>query len=607
MGDGNAEHEGGRERRTTRRAVLKAGGALGVASVLSVGARRIQAASSPSLTKYVDPLPIPEVREPDGTMQGADYYEIPLKQFEQQLHSDLDPTMLWGYDGLYPGKTIVVRRNERIKARFDNSPLGGPEVGGHLLGEVDDRVHGTKAGDYEWPNGAPDSFPEIRTVTHAHGLHVEPESDGYPEAWESPSGVKGPFWEKAVYDYTNRQPAATLWYHDHALGITRLNVYAGLAGFYLVRDSQEEQLNLPSSEYEVPILIQDRTFKNDESGDLYYPETFKPEFAGDTSVVNGKVWPYLEVEPRRYRFRFLNGSNGRTFSLRLERNETSETNVLPMHQIGVDLGFLPNTVTLPNPDQEYLVLAPAERGDVIVDFSGHDGEAFTLKNYAEMPYAGENSGSVDTDDFPGLPEIMEFRVGTTVTETDTSADPTTLNLPSGPEFRPQSAKQERYHTLDTGEVTAHDSSTLDTHFLNNSLWDEENAVVQPQLGTTEIWWLANTTGDTHPIHLHLVEFQVHEIREFDSGAGEGPEYDGFIQARERGESPAVEDYLGGPKTIPDNYRGDKDTVRVDPYEAVAIITQFGTFSGRYVWHCHILEHEDQEMMLPYEVVTGGGS
>ncbi len=590
MLDGNNRQGRGTVRGPTRRAVLKAGGALGVASMLPMGARRA-AASSPTLAKYVDPLPIPAVRDPDGTGDGGDYYEIPLEQFSQKLHSDLPETRLWGYDGLYPGKTIEVRRNESIEVRFDNSPLA--TVDGHLL-EVDDRVHGTTAEDYDWPSGEePAQFPEIRTVTHAHGLHVEPESDGYPEAWESPGGaVKGPFWEKAVYDYPNRQPAATLWYHDHALGITRLNVYAGLAGFYLIRDDQEEELNLPSGKYEVPVLIQDRTFKGDGSGDLYYPETFAPEFAGDTSVVNGTVWPYLDVEPRKYRFRFLNGSNGRTFSLRLERN--TDDGVLPVHQIGVDLGFLPNTVTIPNDSLEYLVLAPAERGDVVVDFSGHEGETFTLKNYAEMPYAGENSGSVDTADFPGLPEIMEFRVGTTVTEADTSPDPATLDLPAGPEFRAQAARQTRYHTLDTGE---HDG--LDTHFLNNSLWDDEDAVVRPQLGTTEIWWLANTTGDTHPIHLHLVEFQVHEIRDFDAEA--------FKSARETGTSPSVEDYLSATKPIPENYAGDKDTVRIDPDEAVAIITQFGNFAGRYVWHCHILEHEDQEMMLPYEVATGNAN
>jgi spore coat protein A len=586
MSNGNKQQEGRTVGGPTRRTVLKAGGALGVEAMLPMGAQRASAASSPTLEKYVDPLPIPAVRDSDGTIDDSDYYEIPLEQFSQKLHTDLPETKLWGYDGLYPGKTIEVRRNERIKVRFDNSPLA--TVDGHLL-DVDERVHGTKAGDYDWPAGEePAQFPEIRTVTHAHGLHVEPESDGYPGAWESPGGeVKGPFREKTVYDYTNRQPAATLWYHDHALGTTRLNVYAGLAGFYLVRDDQEEELNLPSGRYEIPILIQDRTFEDDGSGDLYYPETFAPEFAGDTSVVNGKVWPYLEVEPRKYRFRFLNGSNGRTFSLRLESNN----GVLPVHQIGVDLGFLPNTVTIPNSDLQYLVLAPAERGDVIVDFSGHEGETFTLNNDAEMPYAGENSGSVDTDDFPGLPDIMEFRVGTIVTAADTSPDPTTLDLPAGPEFRAQAARQTRYHTLDTGK---HDG--LDTHFLNDSLWDDEDAVVKPQLGTTEVWWLANTTEDTHPIHLHLVEFQVHEIREFDAGA--------FTAAREAGASPSVEDYLGDTKPIPENYAGDKDTVRVDPDEAVGIITQFGNFPGRYVWHCHILEHEDQEMMLPYEVVSG---
>ncbi|WP_372909820.1 multicopper oxidase family protein [Salinigranum sp.] len=599
MSENNKQQERGTVGRTTRRAVLKAAGALGVASTLPMGAQRVAAASSPSLEKYVDSLPIPAVREPDGTIDGSDYYEIPLEQFSQKLHRDLPETTLWGYDGLFPGKTIEAQRNEPIKVRFDNSPLA--TVDGHLLG-VDGRVHGTTADDYDWPPGEePAQFPEIRTVTHAHGLHVEAASDGYPEAWESPGGeVKGPFWEKAVYDYTNRQPAATLWYHDHALGITRLNVYAGLAGFYLIRDAREERLNLPSGDYEVPILVQDRTFKDDGSGDLYYPETFAPEFAGDTSVVNGKVWPHLEVEPRTYRFRFLNGSNGRTFSLRLERNTDSEA--LPVHQIGVDLGFLPNTVTIPNDSLEYLVLAPAERGDVVVDFSGHEGETFTLKNYAEMPYAGEDSGSVDTEDFPGLPEIMQFRVTKSLAEPDTSANPTALRLPSGPEFRAQNVRETRYHTLDTGE---HDG--IDTHFLNDSLWDDESAVVKPQLGTTEVWWLANTTGDTHPIHLHLVEFQVHEIRQFNSGADyeeDDPDHDGFIQARYRDDDPSVTEYLGDKKPIPENYAGDKDTVRVDPHEAVAIITQFGNFTGRYVWHCHILEHEDQEMMLPYEVVTG---
>lgn len=167
----------------------------------------------------------------------------------------------------------------------------------------------------------------MRTVTHFHGLNIEPESDGQAEMWASPTGVTGPRFVKHVHEVPNRQPRLTSSYHGHALGISRLNVYAGLVGFYFVTSRKEVQLDLPSGEYDVPLMLHDRSF--DEDGSLHYPDSFEPNVAGDTAVVNGAVWPYLEVEPRRYRLRFLNTSNSRTYNLHFQNEDG--TDVPPLY------------------------------------------------------------------------------------------------------------------------------------------------------------------------------------------------------------------------------------------------------------------------------------
>ncbi len=508
--------------------------------------------SSPDLEKYVQPLPIPEVREPDGKRRGADYYDVPITEFTQSLHPDLPDTRLWGFDGVFPGPIIKASRNRRAKLRFDNSDL--PED--HLL-NVDERIGGTSPEDYPDYDGP---VPEVRTATHLHGLNIEPESDGQSRAWTSPGGVTGPEFAKEVQDVPNRQSRMSSVYHDHARGITRLNVYAGLAGFYFIESQKEEQLNLPSGEYDVPLLLQDRTFNED--GSLYYPESFVSEFAGDTAVVNGAVWPYLEVEPRRYRFRIVNGSNGRAFGLRL--GTESDTDAPLLYQIAPDQGFLESVVPIGSRGNlESLVLTPFERADVIVDFSDYAGETFTVTNSAEFPYMGQNEGS-------DLEELLQIRVSESDAGVeDTSSDPTGLALPSRREYTEESAKEVRKMTLDMSM-----DGDLPVNLLNNTRGHDEDAVVKPQLGTTEIWELENNTGHTHPIHLHLVGFEI---------LGRGP--DGTDDP--------------GPNEL-----GEKDVVRVDPDETVRIITQFGDFSGRYPWHCHILEHEDHDMMLPFEVVRG---
>ncbi len=229
--------------------------------------------------------------------------QVRMHEFRQKVHRDLPPTSLWGYNGMWPGPTFEVRRGQALSVNWTNQlPTK------HFL-PIDTTIHGSE-----------EAIPQVRTVVHVHGAQVLPESDGYPDAWVTSDGKTGPVNGTNPAHYPNNQQAATLWYHDHAIGITRLNVYAGLAGFYLIRDDEEDALNLPSGQFEIPLLLQDRKFNPD--GSLLYPAAqngthpvWIQEFFGDTICVNGKATPFLEVEPRKYRFRLVNGSNSRFYHL----------------------------------------------------------------------------------------------------------------------------------------------------------------------------------------------------------------------------------------------------------------------------------------------------
>lgn len=275
---------------------------------------KVNPADPESIPKFVDPLPIPALAKPvnrcdDLEQERELFYHIVMKQTKHRFHRDFPLTTVWGYNGMCPGPTIEVRKDVPVKIKWENRL---PDK--HIF-PVDHTLHGTM------------DTPDVRTVVHLHGANVEAHSDGHPEAWFT-RGYRytGHKFAREVYEYTNHQAGGTLWYHDHALGITRLNVYAGLAGFYLIRDFLEERLNLPKGEYEIPILIQDKAFNED--GSLFYPDNATPPvdnpvpstpsfFFGNTIAVNGKLWPYLDVEPRKYRFRILNGSNLRAYELKL--------------------------------------------------------------------------------------------------------------------------------------------------------------------------------------------------------------------------------------------------------------------------------------------------
>ncbi|MDH3589198.1 MAG: multicopper oxidase domain-containing protein, partial [Gammaproteobacteria bacterium] len=327
------------------------------------------------LEPFVDALPIPGVLAPVGTRpDGAPQYEITVQTAQQQLHSELPLTDLWTYNGAYPSFTIEARVNEPIEVTYINDL----PPGGHML-EVDECAHG--------PNIYSNS---PRIVTHVHGAHVAARFDGQPEYTILPG-------ETDVYEYSNDQLPGTLWYHDHALGITRLNVYAGMAGYYLLRDDFEDALGLPAGEFEIPAVIQDREFNPD--GSLSYPTAVQDTFFGDRILVNGKVWPALDVKKGKYRFRFVNGSQARPYSLRLE-NQADPGQLVPFSLIGTDLGLITAPIVL-----ERIDMVPAERFDVVVDFAAFPtGAQIVLRN--------------DDTTSPLIPNVMRFDVVDTAGHTD---------------------------------------------------------------------------------------------------------------------------------------------------------------------------------------------
>jgi spore coat protein A len=387
-------------------------------------------------------------------------------------------------------------------------------------------------------------------VIHLHGGHVPEDADGDPEATLLPG-------QDVTYAYPNNQGAATLWYHDHAMGITRLNVMMGLAGFYLLRDAAEDALGLPSGKYEVPLAIQDRSFHAD--GSFSYPAMWMEHFFGDTVMVNGKVWPYLAVDRGIYRFRLLNGSNSRTYTLMFSP-------FLWFVQIGSDGGLLRSGVAKPS-----VTIAPGERADVIVDFgAASPGQKFLLQNTAPAPYpTGDSSNDVLN--------VMSF----VATNNPGLPSKTLTNLRSIPALDPASAAQTRDFVLDRGD----DPCGGAVWQINGLGYDDITEM--PHLGTTEVWRFVNRTGEAHPMHLHLVQFQVLDRQPLTISD------DNVV--------------LTGNRTPPDlEEAGWKDTVLASAFQVTRVIARFEDYVGRYPYHCHMLEHEDHAMMRQFQTLPPCG-
>ncbi len=604
-----------------RRTFVKiAGATIGAAALgLRLPLAQIADAAFP-LTKFVDPLPIPPVAIPNKVKYpGADYYEIPIVQATtHKFHRDLPPTTTYSYGADYLGPTIVAQKNRMVRMKFTNNlPRGN-----HLLHDaIDTTIMGASPDDNAVMNWKPgDDLPpnwvdENRVAVHLHGGKVRPEFDGHPRAWFSPVGSNqvNPYPEAVgnngsyEYQYPNDQPAAGLWYHDHAFGITRFNPSAGLAAGYLLRDPLENVLIrtriLPSGKYEVPIVLQDKVLDPDTGAMLYpiepdavtaFHPKWIPEYFGDTPIVNGKAYPYLNVDRTRYRFRFFNGSNAAFYNVSFETG----TGPVPFYVIGSDQGFLPLPVQL-----NKLLIAPGERFDIIFNFERVPlGTVLTLKNDANTPYP---------DGDQGITEIMQFNVNSgKANNRDNAIGAIDNMLKSVAVPTPQiatPAKPWREIVLRENEDPVSGNPIevlLDSRPFMDSLNDP--TLFAEKAGKPNVWQFVNLTVDAHPMHLHLVKFKVLNRQPFDVD-GFKPVWDAWVAGGRVGPRPTVDNYLTkGPAIVPpQEERGFKDTAKAYPGQILRILATFdlpsGLKSGKYVSHCHILEHEENDMMLQFMV------
>ena len=628
------------------------------------------------IPKFIRPLTVPRAMPLSAKDATTDYYSVGIRQMRQQvLPPSLPTTKVWAYGSLtdastfaYPTCTIETRVNRRARVKWVNQLMDSNGKYLPHLFAVDQTLHwanpagGVTGRDMHGHDPAPYTGP-VPIVSHLHGAHVGDESDGYPEAWFLPAASNIPAgyaktgtwynyfaarfqsrygggWEpgSATYLYPNDQAATALWFHDHALGMTRLNVYSGAVGFYLLRGGAADLApgTLPGPApapgdkagqryYEIPLVIQDRSFNAD--GSLFYPSNraffegmdvsqlqipfipddgctgpsdvspiWNPEFFGNTMVVNGQTWPYLEVEQRRYRFRLLNACDSRFLMLKLSRAG------LPFWQIGADGGFLPAPIRL-----DQLLIAPSERADVIVDFTAVPvGTEIVLNNIGpDEPFGGGLPGvDFDPSDATTTGMVMQFRVVPSRSR-DVSVPPDRLTLPAA--ARLGAAGLTRRLSLNEAEsatvlVDGHPGHGHRAHMPaklkmvcnsansvpfgptmamlgtvtpdggGNPLRWMDDITENPAPGDTEIWEVHNFTADAHPVHVHQVQFEV-VGRTSAEGLARGPE-----------------PWEAGPK----------DTVISYPGEVTQLKARFDR-AGQYVWHCHILSHEDNEMMRPFSV------
>jgi len=729
--------------------VLAAAGTTGLYRYLGVplapGAAtlaRAQTAQTPlagsAIPRFVDPLPLLSVAGGpiETVIAGAAEVVLTMREFQASvMPSTFVPatgtysgTWVWGYRagatsnpaGTYTGPVLVATRNIPTQIRFVNA-LGNTDGSNLLawLNATDQTLHwadplngeqnmcahmgGVPTGDCAQHYAGP-----IATVPHLHGGELPPVLDGGPDAWFTSDGAyhghgyytrpgAAAAGNEAVYRYPNTQEAAMIWFHDHLLGATRLNVYAGLAGAYPIIDPG---LSLPTGlhpvglqqggggavDYLVPLVLQDRMF--DVNGQLFFPNVginpehpfWIPEFVGDTIVVNGKVWPFLNVQAKRYRFLFVNGSNARTYELFLV-NPATKAMGPPLWQIGTDGGYLDAPVKIdPNVKPlDKLLLMPGERADVIIDFAGLQGQTLIMRNTGRTPYPGGTPPSGST-----LGQIIQFRVQTGAV-TDASYNPA-----SGIPLRPPMVRLVNPTTgaLAAG-VTAQKTRQLTLNeimgaggpleiLVNNTKWDGKrsdgsvrtdftaitiNGITEyyselPNEGDTEVWEIVNLTADAHPIHTHLTQFQLINRQNFNANKYNGayaaafpgcqtiidpmtglPYAPGvFVPAfgppldyatgnpRALGGNPDIVPFLQGPVRPPNaNEAGWKDTVVMYPGQVTRIAVRFApmqkpindpsltypfdpnALGHGFVWHCHIIDHEDNEMMRPYIVTPKSGA
>lgn len=536
---------------------------------------------SPTLEMFVDPLPrMPYINVSNGVPLTLGAYTI-----QQQLHRDLPNTTMYAYGtsqatASYPGPTLEAKKDVPTTIRWENHILDTD----HMF-KVDPTV-----------NWAAPLYGGVPTVTHLHGAEVAAIYDGYPDAWFTAFGEHGFAYYTQNYTYPNSQQPTLLWYHDHTFGITRLNILAGLAGLYIIRPHEELPAWMPQGDHEVTLLIQDKAIY--ANGSINFPTVglsvdnhphWCPEYFGDVILVNGKAWPYLVVEPKKYRFRLVNAGNARVYEFSLSSPNAT------IVQIGSDGGLLEHPHNLPT-----LTVAPAERADIIIDFAAVAGQNVTLKNAALVPYP-------DGDPLftpPSTQSIMQFRVGMMNPNDTMASPPIPENITVHPVVNTTGALV-RTHTM----IEIADANDFPTGSLLSNLTWMDRVTETPFLGSTEIWEFINLTPDAHPMHIHLIKFKVLELQAFNLTLYEEGGCDRFER-----------DYRGPGSCITTDsvppmmyHAGWKDTVTSLPGYITRLVLHWSpeyggefpfdaTAAPGYLWHCHILDHEDNDMMRPISLI-----
>jgi spore coat protein A len=654
------------------RAVLAATSFAAAAALFAQGAAAQTLLNPAQVQQFRNTLPNPLdpafIWQPDGITGNT--YTLEIRETLQNLGLDqflnLNTTRVWAYGKAgqaptFPGRTFEVQRGTPITVSYVNKLTD-------LLGRpIPNRMPVDATLDWAAP-GAVGGITPVPVVAHLHGGDSQYLSDGLPDAWGTPCAEipapracrtalvpqQGRLYSKP-YTYENTQEAGTLWYHDHALGITRTNVYMGLAGFYILRDQNENALRsapmampgaapvLPSHPYEIPIVIQDREFTLLRQ--LFYPSgaadlngnpianSHLPEFFGRVILANGKAWPKMNVEPRKYRLRLLNGSDSRFYDLRFEYFAANAPVVpgtgtsVPMLVVGTELGLLdsPATPSLDTPvggvrpgTPNVLPIGPGERYDVVVDFSGVPaGSRVVVTNSANSPYPDAAPPDAGLND-----RLMAFDVNLPMSATPDATvaagtdlrDPDlgTPNLGALPTDLTKIPVRRimLYEGLDKFGRLQTMLGPIDKDpisGLQGTQTFKDPITEHPAFGSTEVWEFYNTTVDAHPIHMHLVDFRVINREGFTAALADKPNTtDGSLGAIVTNLDGTLADVpnsivLDGNVVAPSAHEaGKKDTVKAFPGEVTRVLVSFNR-KGEYVYHCHILSHEDHEMMRPYTV------
>ena len=578
------------------------------------------------LTKFADPLRVPPVLRPHSWGELA-HVTVRVRRAQVRLHSQLPPTMVWAFDGHFPGPTFEVRRGQRLRVSWTNDIEDGPFPLTAVMVPL-----------AEAPSNSPGYDPATAKIidgvaelpawvaVHLHGAKTGGGNDGWPHN----AVLRG---DSQLAEYPNDQQATALWYHDHAMNITRWNVMTGLTGMYIIRDGEEDALGLPRGRHEIPLIICDRNLDTDQAGELTGGLLYKvgvvpnPDpnaepvavaFSGPFTLVNDVIWPHLEVEARWYRFRMLNTSNARFFQFDLlDADGNSQRDAI--RQIGTDGGLLPKPVPLPAAG---LILAPTERADVLVDFSAFRGQRLRLTNTAAdaapepdvMEFRVRDHAAHDHFVLPEMLSTSYFRVehGSTLPddhdhkwvalappgtsgdghpqlwELAEITDPAQIPAPPPGKTAVDGVIQVKDPSgkVRTFRRVAKDFDETTTFFIDEGRWAVWNFLHLPDVVLS------------HPMHIHLTEFQALS-RDIYDGQGFNVAEGGTVLTP----TPIPVTYQRA-GVLDENEKGWKDTIRVNAGELVSVAGRFIGASGNFVYHCHILDHEDEGMMRPFVVVPG---